>query len=256
MRSHQPSSSRQHPMETAERDTNQPIPTEFEDKMPLPPQRASTMTLAERRQRSTPAPIRIVDARHFVNAVPRRSHMESVPNVMSPLNPREIYNAGRGPETQSSFYPSTLHTSQRPEPLNIRRSEDHHVARTPDNPFETFGEWLPRPRSEDSPPKELHRSKSAAVGLESRHREASTSPEKEGLDLEINDTPAFSPFPYYFRGEDFPSQRMGQKTLIGEGGWLERTDEGPDKSIKGAKKGGFINGIKRLAKDIVSNPNL
>ena len=75
--------------------------------------------------------------------------------------------------------------------------------------------------------------------------------------MEMTNTPAFSPFPYYFRGEDFPSQKMGQKTLIGEGGWLERTNESPDKFKKGAeKKGGFINGIKRLAKDIVSNTNL
>ena len=128
------------------------------------------------------------------------------------------------------------------------------------NLFEPFGEWLPRschPEQEASPPKELHRSKSAAAGLESRNTETSASPEKEDRALEMTNTPAFSPFPYYFRGEDFPSQKMGQKTLIGEGGWLERTNESPDKFKKGAeKKGGFINGIKRLAKDIVSNTNL
>lgn len=260
MRSHKPSSSRQHLVETAERNANELMPTCFEDAMPLPPHRASTMTLAERRQRSTPAPIRIVDARHFVNAAPRRPHIESVPDAVSPLNPREMYTSGRGPETQSSFYPSTLHTSQQPEPLIIRHSEDHHVDRTLENLFEPFGEWLPRschPEQEASPPKELHRSKSAAAGLESRNTETSASPEKEDRDLEMTNTPAFSPFPYYFRGEDFPSQKMGQKTLIGEGGWLERTNESPDKFKKGAeKKGGFINGIKRLAKDIVSNTNL
>lgn len=40
--------------------------------------------------------------------------------------------------------------------------------------------------------------------------------------------------------------------MIGEKGWLERTDETPDKTKKGAaKKMGILDGIKKMAKDMV-----
>lgn len=70
--------------------------------------------------------------------------------------------------------------------------------------------------------------------------------------MEPTDTPAFSPFPYYFRSEEVPSEKKGQKNMFGEKGWLDRTDKSPDKGKKGpAKKMGFIDGIKKMAKDVV-----
>lgn len=41
--------------------------------------------------------------------------------------------------------------------------------------------------------------------------------------------------------------------MIGEKGWLERTETSPDKAKKGnTKKMGILDGIKKIAKDMVS----
>lgn len=267
MRGHKSSSSRQVRIDDPDSqaaDGHESEPTTFEDSMPRPAQHASTASLAERRQRSTPAPIHVEDARRFIKATPQRARMENVPDVVSPLNPREMYNAGRGHESQSSFYPSEPsehHSSQQPDPLNIHRSQDLNVPSTPCNPFQPYGEWLENPQHHKasqarmvgvSPPKQPRRSKSTFDGLKNGNRDNPAPPKSEAQDVEMTDTPAFSPFPYYFRGEDFPSEKRGQKTMIGEKGWLERTDQSPDKVKKGAvKKIGFLDGIKKIAKDMV-----
>lgn len=234
----------------------------FEDLMARPTQQhASTVSLAERRQRSTPAPIHVDDARRFVRATPKRARMENVPDGVSPLNAREMYNAGYGLESQSSFYPSEHHSSQQPEPLNICRSENCDVSPTSNNPFESHDAWLedsehreaPKTHlSRGSPSKQRRRSKSSDDAFRNRARGLSVSPSKEAQNLENADTPAFSPFPYYFRAEDFPEKKWAHKTMIGEKGWLERTEKSPDKTKRStAKKMGIIDGIKKIAKDMV-----
>lgn len=66
-------------------------------------------------------------------------------------------------------------------------------------------------------------------------------------------TPLFSPLQLYFRGPDFPSVKKGEKTMIGDNGWLERTDKGVDAAKKAPqKKVGILDSIKKIAKDMVS----
>jgi hypothetical protein len=67
----------------------------------------------------------------------------------------------------------------------------------------------------------------------------------------VNDSPPFSPFPFYYREKGIPVEKRGGKTMIGEGGWLERTDGKPDAVSQGAKKSGILDGIKKMAKDFV-----
>lgn len=51
--------------------------------------------------------------------------------------------------------------------------------------------------------------------------------------------------------------KKGEKTMIGDNGWLERTDKVPDKTKKTPqKKVGIIEGIKKIAKDMVRVPQV
>ncbi|KAK2475323.1 hypothetical protein H9L39_12916 [Fusarium oxysporum f. sp. albedinis] len=56
---------------------------------------------------------------------------------------------------------------------------------------------------------------------------------------------------FYFRGTDYPSSKKGEKTMIGDNGWLERPNGGSDQSSKTPqKKTGILDNIKKLAKDM------
>jgi hypothetical protein len=62
----------------------------------------------------------------------------------------------------------------------------------------------------------------------------------------------FSPLPLYFRGRSFPSARKGEKTTIGQNGWLECTSNVFENHKKPpVKKSGFLKSIKKMAKDMV-----
>lgn len=46
--------------------------------------------------------------------------------------------------------------------------------------------------------------------------------------------------------------KKGEKTMIGDNGWLERTDKGADAAKKAPqKKAGILDSIKKIAKDMV-----
>jgi hypothetical protein len=60
----------------------------------------------------------------------------------------------------------------------------------------------------------------------------------------------------YFRGTDYPSVKKGEKVMIGDNGWLERTDNGADQVSKAPqKKTGILDSIKKMAKDVVCLEN-
>ncbi|EFY85916.1 hypothetical protein MAC_08062 [Metarhizium acridum CQMa 102] len=52
------------------------------------------------------------------------------------------------------------------------------------------------------------------------------------LNRMIEPSPQFSPLPLYFRGQNFPSIRKGEKTMIGQNGWLECTGKVDDAEKK------------------------
>ena len=65
----------------------------------------------------------------------------------------------------------------------------------------------------------------------------------------------FSPLALYFRGDDFPTEKKGEKTMIGQNGWLECTEQTDRNKIKQTpqKKTGILDGIRKIAKDVVSD---
>jgi hypothetical protein len=67
------------------------------------------------------------------------------------------------------------------------------------------------------------------------------------------ESPLFSPLASYFRGPDFPSEKKGGKTMIGDNGWLERTQSVSEQAKRSpSKRIGILEAIKKIAKDMVS----
>ncbi|KAL7781849.1 hypothetical protein V8C37DRAFT_413944 [Trichoderma ceciliae] len=62
----------------------------------------------------------------------------------------------------------------------------------------------------------------------------------------------FSPLALYFRGEDFPTEKKGEKTMIGQNGWLGCTEQpGHDNNKQTTqKKIRILDGIRKIAKDM------
>ncbi|KAK0390080.1 hypothetical protein NLU13_3653 [Sarocladium strictum] len=65
------------------------------------------------------------------------------------------------------------------------------------------------------------------------------------------ESPLFSPLASYFRGPDFPSEKKGGKIMIGDNGWLERTQSVNDQTKRSpSKRIGILEGIKKIARDM------
>jgi hypothetical protein len=62
----------------------------------------------------------------------------------------------------------------------------------------------------------------------------------------------YSPLTPYFSTRDMPASTKASKTLIGDGGWLERTGAvSDDKTTLSPKKVGFLESLKKKAREIV-----
>lgn len=70
-------------------------------------------------------------------------------------------------------------------------------------------------------------------------------------------SPQFSPLHLYFRGQSFPSTKKGEKTMIGQNGWLECSGKDLNHDPKPhIKRLGFLHNIKKIAKDVVCQMSL
>ncbi|KAL7928706.1 hypothetical protein V8C35DRAFT_226250 [Trichoderma chlorosporum] len=67
-----------------------------------------------------------------------------------------------------------------------------------------------------------------------------------------NQNALFSPLTLYFRGNGLPAEKKGEKTMIGQNGWLECTEQTEfDKNKQTPqKKTGILDGIRKIAKDM------
>ncbi|KAF4467662.1 hypothetical protein FALBO_5462 [Fusarium albosuccineum] len=224
-------------------------------------------SLAERRQRLPPSPLQLDTRRRQAN-VARPAEMEDIPDAVSPLS-QGMYGHARVTEDDvSSFYSRDLQYSAHPSPLELRHST-HNRSQSKVNGavVDAYHEWIhahdpSMSRESVSHPEPLvnrpRRSKSSADGLrQSRPFEAQAPPIPQEATLRTENTqhapntPLFSPLQLYFRGTDFPSVKKGEKTMIGDNGWLERTDKNVDLTKKGPqKKVGILDSIKKIAKDM------
>ncbi|KAJ3521951.1 hypothetical protein NM208_g13069 [Fusarium decemcellulare] len=222
-------------------------------------------SLAERRQRLPPSPLQL-DTRRRQATVARPADMEDIPDAVSPLS-QGMYGHARVTEDDvSSFYSRDLQYSAHPSPLELRHSaHDRSQSKVNGAVVDAYHEWIHAHdpsmiRESVSHPEPLvnrpRRSKSSADGLrQSCPFEAQAPPIPQTLRTENTqhapNTPLFSPLQLYFRGTDFPSVKKGEKTMIGDNGWLERTDKNVDLTKKAPqKKVGILDSIKKIAKDM------
>lgn len=228
-------------------------------------------SLAARRQMHVPAPIQ-VDSRRVAGA--RAFHQPAQPQPVSPLSMTR--NGHDGSERMSSAHPSG------PDSDACRSADAYTTDSSRSNALvtEMYSAWAsmrstgdfaePPPRKQ-SLAQRPRRSKSTSEGLVSeavRRNSAfrSSSPPPPALPAQKPDRVTawpggdagedqpFSPLALYFCGRDFPTQKKGEKTLIGRNGWLERTERSsPEKEKKAPpKRAGILESIKKMAKDVVS----
>ncbi|KAI6781996.1 uncharacterized protein J7T54_003415 [Emericellopsis cladophorae] len=242
--------------------------TTFSDLMPRRSElHGSTHSLAERRRRATPAPI-LVHGQHRAQSVPRRVEMQPIHDDPSPLDSPMMYMID--PNRQSREVPC--------DPLPVFPQRVGHSKPTAyvedgeegmqyfaDTPYlEAYGQWADVRTYRETKPLAhqdakvgglegyTHHSKSTADTSRQEQQRASPSrprpPQlRSAKDVE---SPMFSPFPFYFQGQGLTTEKKGEKTMIGENGWLERPGETTEKSKRGAKKTGLLDGIKKIAKDM------
>lgn len=221
-------------------------------------------SLAGRRQRATPAPIQTgTDRRYYTT--PQRPEMDAVPDSISPLSHGNCDHSRYDvdDEDSASAYSQDIRYSSQPEPLDLRR--DHHnrsQSKVNNAVIDSYKDWaqMNSPSTNREPPPRQEslmnrprRSKSNAEGL----RQANLAGQQtlqvpQQPTMPPQDTPLFSPLQFYFRGPDYPTVKKGEKTMIGDNGWLERTEKLQEATKKAApKKIGIIDSIKKIAKDMV-----
>ncbi|EWZ96578.1 hypothetical protein FOWG_03905 [Fusarium oxysporum f. sp. lycopersici MN25] len=222
-------------------------------------------SLAQRRHINPPSPLQLGTLRR-IGTVPRPAEMEEIPDAVSPLGQGSFEREPVFDDDASSVY--FPQQTARPSPLRL--SHVRSQSKFNGAGEGSFQEWK---RSHDSSmiresvshPEDLvnrpRRSKSSADGLRQARAIAVHSPpipqvvtvgfNNSNYHRTVQDTPVFSPLQFYFRGTDYPSSKKGEKTMIGDNGWLERPNGGSDQSSKTPqKKTGILDNIKKLAKDM------
>ncbi|KAM5348536.1 hypothetical protein ACJ41O_008360 [Fusarium nematophilum] len=245
----------------------------FSELMPGPQQVSSqdifSGSLAERRQRAPPPPLHLGTGRRYVNApAPRPAEMEDVPDTVSPLSAGRYEHAQVTEDDASSVYSPDIRYTAHPEPLDLGgNSHARSRSKVNDAVVDAYQEWVHAHdhsmiRASASHPEPLtnrpRRSKSSADGLRQTRPveavEVQRPPMPQAATLRVEqaqNTPLFSPLQFYFRGPDYPSAKKGEKTMIGDNGWLERTDKVADQVKKAPqKKAGILDSIKKIAKDM------
>ncbi|KAJ6440836.1 Zn(2)-Cys(6) zinc finger domain protein [Purpureocillium lavendulum] len=241
--------------------------------------------LATRRQVHVPSPIQ-VGARRIPGAVAFNPE-QTMP--VSPLTPPVVEHHGYPPARAegahaSGFYPVRQQrvSAARRDTYTTDASEGNVNGPVIDmyNAWTTMhstGESFEPPPRVQSLAQRPRRSKSTSEGLTSDYLRRpgtlnSPSPPPPALPRqdpgqvvvtardETFEDQVFSPLALYFCGQDFPTVKKGEKTMIGQNGWLERTERcSPEKGTKTPqKKAGILQSIKKMARDMTaefSNPS-
>ncbi|KAF5543654.1 hypothetical protein FPHYL_11232 [Fusarium phyllophilum] len=222
-------------------------------------------SLAERRHINPPSPLQLGNLRHS-GAVPQPAEMEDIPDSVSPLGQGNFEREPIFDDDASSVY--SPQQTARPSPLRLsharsqskfngagegsfqewNRSHDSSMVRESVSHLE---DRVNRPRRSKSSADGLRQARAIAVHSPPIPQVVTVGSNNSNYRRAVQDTPAFSPLQFYFRGTDYPSSKKGEKIMIGDNGWLERPDGNPDQSVKTPqKKTRILDNIKKLAKDM------
>lgn len=235
---------------------------------------SSKPNLAERRQRDPPVPLNFEDDRWPALPMPYRLQRETVPALESPLNLAPLDVDVVSPITPWAPRGQDNHGRRSPKKGQDGSTAARDSERIDSNVVRYYQEWAQngtpftassadQSQSPVRPPKQLFANSDPFAGgtessAPSQHVSGSVArPPPTGQYKSLicqsfaktQESPLFSPLPLYFRSNDVPAVKVGEKVMIGRNGWLHETGEDATKTPP--KKGGFFDLIKKLAKDMV-----
>ncbi|RDA86351.1 hypothetical protein CP532_4328 [Ophiocordyceps camponoti-leonardi (nom. inval.)] len=235
--------------------------------------RHQSTSLAERRQKQTPASIQVWRGPQdqASDRLLWRPSMEPVSNAVSPLSLVREEGLGKPAATQliSPFSPGSQSRKAAfgcTEPRVGPKGESSPRFQDSQKPWERADSssrgfrqqphlqgFVSCPQWPEYAQGRLQQTKPSTAGARPPSVPPQSSPPvSAGQDLR---SPLFSPLALYFRGQGYPTAKMGEKTMIGHNGWLERTDlvsNDNEKKKAQPKKGGFLGSIKKMAKDVTA----
>ncbi|QPC71673.1 hypothetical protein HYE68_002425 [Fusarium pseudograminearum] len=223
-------------------------------------------SIAERRQRNAPSPLQLGTNRHRSGTLSRSFEIEDMPGEVSPLGEGRFEREPIFEDDSPSVYSPQL--TAHPSPLRL--SHVRSQSKVDGNGDGSYKEWLlshdPSMARESGTHAENlvnrpRRSKSSADGLRKAQAMELHSPTTQVVTVHANNnhgnqmsqnTPLFSPLQFYFRGTDYPSAKKGEKEMIGDNGWLERTDRGVVEQVAKTpqKKTRILDSIRKMARDV------
>ncbi|KAH8175287.1 hypothetical protein LIA77_03705 [Sarocladium implicatum] len=232
-------------------------------------------SLAERRRQVAPSNIQVEKntkgSKHSL-----KPQVKETVGLMSPLHCEHVtdWSTTQGSSSGGHYSVSERHPSQEPEPLKLqprkyepppapRRERAAPRDRSPEKWIKTDTYASSRAlqqgiRCSNSPRRTQSNAEQIryhGLAPEERHEDPlppsweSMLPTRAEAIASV-ESPLFSPLACYFRGPDFPAEKMGGKTMIGDNGWLERTEMHDRTKRSPSKRIGIIEGIKRIAKDM------
>lgn len=218
----------------------------------------SSSSLAERRQKAPPPRLQLDYGQRHENRR-QAAEMDVASELVSPLSQERPRDCRFSDGDCSSLYSTDVRYSAHPEPLDLRgHGHTRSRSKVSNTSIDYQPSWYQKQQvpslheSEGHPQTLTHRprrSKSTAEGFEQYNNTLNPPPLPQPS---AAITPLFSPLQFYFRGPDFPTAKKGEKVMIGDNGWLERTDEGAEQARRTPqKKVGILDGIKKIAKDMV-----
>lgn len=228
-----------------------------------PRARNQSPSIAERRLQHAPTPIDVDAARSHARRVKPRAAaaviVQSTRRLPASTRPKtpEAFPLGLDPgsatDDASSIYSqeekgdhcdeSLPHIS----PLHIRKAVGPALPQQ-SNVLQSYNQWRNGKVSPKRPTEAPSRSQSAR--LPARLTARGNIEKAEGR-LET----VYSPLTPFFSTKDLPASTKVSKTLIGDNGWLERTGKSPEKAAPSPKKAGFLDNLKKKAKEMVGHMN-
>lgn len=196
----------------------------------------SRNTAIVERRRSHPAPLQLREAiphtpkEHGTNTCPSiPSPVQSI-SLLSPSSVDKLRHSSKVPRRSDSLYNTHGHWAQLA------------VSGLPSNDF----------GNERSPSTKLNEGEEPLLPSASKYQA------RELMVSRAEPTPMFSPMALYFQSSGLKAAKVGQKTLIGKNGWLERTADDLSCERKPAtspNRMGILKSLKRVAKEIVCSTN-
>ncbi|KAK9778769.1 hypothetical protein SCAR479_04392 [Seiridium cardinale] len=234
---------------------------------------------AERKARRRPTPLNLGDARKYGEALSQRKGTQAIHFPL--ITPAEAQHRQVNDDGTSSVYTDITPSDGAPTVSPLRIKKHVNVLQAYNNWKETTPPKVETPAVRLQSPIEFRPGRSKSMNHATGHLEtlpattykppppsATKQDHKRGLvksatahDLESGQkqpqtaqTDNFTPLTPWLMGGDH--KRKASKTLFGDHGWLQDTDEKEKSEPQSQKPGSFFDGIKKKAREFAETTNL